>query len=429
MTTVEDSLLAADWCEHEDLERAREAVRNDPSRRNVVALFQLPFRLKLPEKWLRIEHPQKPASYAFFRPTGTATNTIERHGADSGLKIEHGPGFSGISRTRNAELSDDRYGMFVRTQVVLSIELWGFWAEKYPRYLEMIDSNPKEMLFTRKVLDDEAKRPWTVEHFEYKLARRMRAFSWDLANRWLPAYRVSCLAPEARNLDAVDNFFLLDGRERVVPLGAGISEIERHLRPFRPSDYQENSVRLSKRLNTRPVASVYEEYLLNALQQIELGLPELAFVQTVMTVEWFFNEIVADRLVRPITKRLAESPDLVKEHVLSRIRFSGSREPLAERIKTSLRLLDISSIEDRQWKEFLDVIARRNRIVHQLSSHDVSPEEARSAVACGLGIIDATMTALLAMSNRAAEEDSAPAPPNHATPAGPAPPLRGSAGR
>lgn len=193
MTEVENNLLGAKWCEEEDLQRGRDALQKDPSLRNVVAFFQLPFRIKLPEKWMRLEHPQKPAAYIFFRPAGTMINTIERPSPTSSMKVEHGGGFSGISTTRNAELRDDKYGMFVRTQVVLSIELWGFWAEKYPGYLDVIESNPREMLFARKVLDEEDRRPWTAEHFEYKIAKRMRAFSWDLINRWLPAYRVACL--------------------------------------------------------------------------------------------------------------------------------------------------------------------------------------------------------------------------------------------
>lgn len=195
----------------------------------------------------------------------------------------------------------------------------------------------------------------------------------------------------------------MDGNERLIPLGVGKSELERNLRTFRPSSDQEHARRLGKRLEKRPVASIYEEYLLNALQPINLGLPELAVVQAVMTIEWFFNEIMADRLVRPVQKQLVGAPSVVKDHVQARLGFSGSREPLTNRVKVCLKLLGVPPIQGGLWANFLDVVARRNRIVHQLSRRDVSSEEAQAAVSCGLELIDVTMTALLKMTERRTE--------------------------
>lgn len=395
MPRIEDSLLKAKWCEEEDLSRAREALR-DPSILNVVAFFQLPFRVRLEEKWFRLDHPQKPPSYVYFRPVGTRINALDKDYEARSLQITKGPGFSDITGTLNAELRGDQFGAFIRTQALLSVKLWGFWAEKYPSYLAAIESSPKEMLYPHKVLDEETKLPWTAEYFESRLVRRIGTFSWELLNLWLPCYRVACLAPEARQLEAVDNYFLMDKKGRVVPAGQGQSEIERKLRTFRkyPAEDRENANRLAHRLRTRPVVTVYEEYLLNALLQIDLGHPELAFVQTVMTVEWFFNEIVSNRLVQPIYERLSLSPEKIKDYVRTRIEFSN-RGPLDERIKTYLGLLNLELPEKAIWSDFLRVVKRRNQLVHRLSKRDVTVDEARSAVACGIGIIDSIMTQLL----------------------------------
>src|SRR5687768_16281469 len=65
-------------------------------------------------------------------------------------------------------------------------------------------------------------------------------------------------------------------------------------RPRKSFDYSSNLTLLRRRLSLNRKPSIYETYLLEAARQIELGAYNLAIVQTVMTLDWFANEIIED---------------------------------------------------------------------------------------------------------------------------------------
>lgn len=392
MEDTRQRLLDAKWCEQEDIDRAA-AVLENASVPSVVIFLQLPYHLRLPEKWLRIPYPET-SVYAFVRPTSTATNELERpHGS---LEIKYESSFSDICRLRNGMLENDPYGLVSRSQVLLSVQLWRRWAELYPGYLHLIERQPTASLYGKqKVLDAADNQPWTAANYQYKLARRLRREAVAILNFILPSYRVSCLDASAQNVEIVEKFFAMDQGLRMIPLGRGRTLLEQGLRTFAAPRH--SAGKFLAKISRRPTNTIYEEYLLNALRHVDIGLPELAVVQTVITLEWFFTEIISDR----VRRRLEASRDLLgiglRRLINHRVSFGDDRTTLTDKIKAYLDAIElpIFSAEPQLWNDLNRLVALRNRTVHRLREAVVRSEDARWAVTVGMRIIDATMSRLL----------------------------------
>jgi hypothetical protein len=391
MEETAQRLLEAKWCEQEDIDRASMILANAefPC---VVIFLQLPYCLRLPEAWFRI--PYDPTSvYGFSRVTSTVTNEVEK--PPGSLQIRFDSSFSDTCRIRNGMLENDPYGFVSRSQVLLSVQLWRRWAELYPRYRHFIEHQPDANLYERKVLDAADNQPWTAANYQYKLARRLRHEAVAILNFFLPSYRVSCLDPRAKNVEIVEKFFVMDQDLRLIPLGRGKTLLERDLRPVEAGRYSNKD--FLTRLSRRPTNTIYEEYLLNALRHVDIGLPELAVVQTVMTLEWFFSEIISDR----VTRRLEASREILgarfRRLIRQRVSFGDERSKLTDRIRDYLDAIELPvfSAEPQLWDDLHQLVALRNRTVHRLREASVSSEEGRWSVAVGMRIIDATMTRLL----------------------------------
>ncbi len=391
MADTAQRLLEAKWCDQEDLDRAATILTNTAF--PCVAIFlQLPYCLRLPETWFRIPYPQT-SVYAFVRVASTVTNEVER--PPGSLDIRFDSSFSDTCRIRNGMLENDPYGFVSRSQVLLSVQLWRRWAELYPRYLQLIEHEPDANLYDRKVLDAADNQPWTAANYQYKLARRLRQEAVAILNFFLPSYRVSCLDPRAKNVEIVEKFFVMDQHLRLIPLGRGQTLIERDLRPFEPRRYSDK--KFLERLSQRPTNTIYEEYLLNALRHVDIGLPELAVVQTVMTLEWFFTEIISDRVKRRLESSNAILGARFRRLIQHRVSFGDERSKLTDKIRDYLDALELPvfSSEPQLWADLHQLVALRNRTVHRLRAASVGSDEARWSVAVGMRIIDATMSRLL----------------------------------
>ena len=131
--SIVDTLLDAHWCDDQDLYRAYETVQNEDMDL-VVALFQLPFLIRLPEGWIRIK-AEYGNPYAWFRTVGTRYNTLKN---GEPFQIEKRAKYNGIEKLKNARLPNDLYGLLARTQVLMSFQLWGKRSPTYPIYLDML---------------------------------------------------------------------------------------------------------------------------------------------------------------------------------------------------------------------------------------------------------------------------------------------------
>lgn len=391
MQEMAERLMEAKWCDQEDIDRASKVLTNAefPC---VVLFLQLPYCLRLPETWFRIPYAPTPA-FAFVKVTSTVTNEIEK--PPGPLDIRFDTSFSDACRIRNGMLENDPYGFVSRSQVLLSVQLWRRWAELYPRYLHLIEREPDANLYDRKVLDAADNQPWTAANYQYKLARRVRQEAVAILNYFLPSYRVSCLDPRAKDVEIIERFFVMDQNLRLIPLGRGQTLLERDLRPFEERRYSDK--KFLARLVKRPTNTIYEEYLLNALRHVDIGLPELAVVQTVMTLEWFFTEIISDR----VTRRLESSRDILgarfRRLIQHRVSFGDERSRLTDKIRDYLDAIELPvfSSEPQLWADLHQLVALRNRTIHRLREASVRSEEARWSVAVGMRIIDVTMTQLL----------------------------------
>ena len=73
--SIVETLIDAHWCEQRDLILAHETLQN--SELDIaLAFFQLPFLLRLPEKWMKIKS-EFGNPYIYFRTVGTVYNTIQ----------------------------------------------------------------------------------------------------------------------------------------------------------------------------------------------------------------------------------------------------------------------------------------------------------------------------------------------------------------
>jgi hypothetical protein len=388
-------LLDAKWCEQEDLDRAS-GVLTAAGFPCVVIFLQLPYYLRLPEAWLRIPYDSTPA-YAFARVASTSANHIERPLGPLDIRFESS--FSDTCRIRNGMLENDPYGFVSRTQVLLSVHLWRRWADLYPRYLDLIEREPNANLYDYKVLDSADNLPWTAANYQYKLVQRLRTEAVRILNFFLPSYRVSCLDPRAQDVEVVEKYFIMDQHLRLIPMGRGKTLLERDVRPFDPRRCSEK--KFLARLSTRPTNTVYEEYLLNALRHVDLGLPELAVVQTVMTLEWFFTEIISDRVRRRLSRSAETLGARFRRFLQSRVSFGDERSRLTDRIRDYLDALGLPvfSSEPQLWSDLHQLVALRNRTVHRLRGFPVSSEDGRWSVTVGMRIIDVTMAFLLGPSD------------------------------
>jgi hypothetical protein len=118
-TSIVDRLVDNGWCTEDDLVLAYEDLRK-PDLDRVTVLFQLPFVLKLPDKWLKVRS-EYGNPYVRFRPKGS--NGLSEEAIESNVPTNS-------------------------TQVLISFQLWDKRRQQYTTYLEALN-NPRGLVKTK----------------------------------------------------------------------------------------------------------------------------------------------------------------------------------------------------------------------------------------------------------------------------------------
>ena len=351
-----DTLLIRHWCAEEDLLSAASALSADSEIDNAVVFFQLPHAIRFKPQWIPIPakrgHP-----YAFFRT----------------LSNESDP----------------------RTQVLISFELWLPWQSLYRSYLARIGVEPKKSLSHERIKIRDTPTLLTPAVYEAELAGSLRRHAAQLFNRnILPSYRVVCRDPYAQAQKVLQCFFVMYKSGRIVLLGDNPNTPNSGRQARQPTDSTLLSgSEFKKWFRTRKEPSVYEEYILDGLRQVDLGFPELAVVQTVICLEWFANEVISQRLSSRASQIEERFSRLIfdnlwgKDGRLQRGGYVTTWDKFRRYLPALGVSLSISILQE--VGALFDV---RDDVVHHLHKVKVDDERGRWAVNVGLKTIAEAMT-------------------------------------
>ena len=112
-----NKLLEGIWCEEKDLIDAYNIVtQNNNINDTVIILLQLPFLVKLPEKWIKVKS-EYGTPYIKFRPIGTIYNKLN---SQEEFFIKQRYDYKDFDHFQNGYLENDFYGLLTKTQVLVS---------------------------------------------------------------------------------------------------------------------------------------------------------------------------------------------------------------------------------------------------------------------------------------------------------------------
>jgi hypothetical protein len=360
----------------------------------VVVFFQLPFRVRLPEKWIKIQTDHG-NPFIYFRTIGTSLNTIK---SSEPFQIKARSKHGNMEMFTNAMLPNDFYGQLTRTQAIISFQLWGRTLARYPTYLEMLQ-DPKEFRH-RKIYPAKgvlSRHPLTGETYEIDLADRPYKETIKILEKFIPAYAVSCVDPFAQVQEDLDSYFIMVKTGRVVARAPKKSIIAQFARPFEFQNYSGNFSALRNRLESGRPPSIYETYLLEAARQVELGASNLAIVQTVMILDLFANEIINDRLLRKINRSLEDAPNLARltiERMWESKRDKRIHPSTLDKFTKYFPTIGLDLTNNLKG-DLSETIKLRNKIVHRIQAKQIDEHEAKRAIHTGLSIIQHCMSVLL----------------------------------
>jgi hypothetical protein len=355
----------------------------------VIVFAQLPGELQIGAEWLDV-----PADLGEprlrCRRVGTLHNRLQ---PDAALSIRPRHRLSDAESFTNAALPTDPYGLMIRTQIMVSFQLWDPRRRYYRKYLNASahDSMLRSVLVDPQHSWFKNRRAITASTYEDDLVNRLHREAERIVPWFVEAYAVVCVDANAIGAEpALDCVFMMVTGGRVVVRGAGTSAMAAAVRPLRDQPNAAANLRaLRTFLQSRRPVSVYERYLLESARHTEMGAPNLAVVQGVMIVEWFVNEVIADRLLRPLAKKIGD--DAVSELVAARLADRTVRLPdKLRRYMPSLGLTLSAALQ----KDVLAVIELRNRIVHQRQTDPIAREVADDSVRTLMAVVRAYMDQL-----------------------------------
>lgn len=388
-----DRLLEMGWCDPKSLSTAFDALHSAEGVSVAVSFCQLSFEVRLPEIWIKSNDGMPTSSFVQFMPAPT--------------------------------LSDAGDPQPKKTQVLISIPIVGPEEILLPRYAlaiaDKLAGKYPNVPFHDMVVGESTvrKRPITVKECEKRLLEQTRASTRRILDSFLPIYSVACHDPGVPPVCEFESFVLM------VPSGRLVSHSEQRTgaEPKKPSRQPQNTQKNIKLLNqyiaSRRKPSIYEQYLLEAARQSEIGSAELAVVQTVMILEWFVNAMILEHVAKPIEKTLHGRPllrDLVLEELSMKLpggkaegrrgsrsaNEQGGREQprrgarLQDKFSRYLMAIGIDlSLRSELWNELIKLIGLRNVIVHRHAAPDLEREKAQWAVQTGFAVLDFCMSELL----------------------------------
>jgi hypothetical protein len=373
-TSIVDRLITAKWCEEVDLLEAYEDLQKSGSDR-VTIFFQLPFLVKLPNKWIKIKSE-------YGNPY---------------IKFKAVDFFEG---QRHGRLINDSYRDIKRTQVLMSYQLWGERLQRYPSYLEtlVIASEFKSVVLMEWEYSDrsEASRPFTPQTYELDVAKRLLLQTINVLKDFIPIYSVASKDSLSYTPERLDRFFMMVKTGRIVirefsEPTTSISSVQK------PDDYSSNLTALKRYLKQNRRPSIYETYLLDAARQIEMGAYNLAIVQVVMILDWFANEIIEDHILGRLKKLLGNTSklcDLILERLWENKNDKRIRVGTEEKFTRYFPAIGIS-LTPKLREDLRSLIEQRNKIVHRVQVAQIESSDARNAVDTGLEVVQHCMICLL----------------------------------
>lgn len=369
-TSTVDRLIDSHWCRNEDLVLAYTDLQS-PDLDRAVVFFQLPFLMRLPDKWLKVRS-EYGNPYMRFRPVTFSRSSENQFTADS-------------SESSNL------------TQVLMSYQLWDRRRQLYGPYLEAL-AEPRQVVKTKL----KSTGFLNAVEFEQDLIKRLRLQSLQVLKDFIPTYRVTCRDPFAFAPERLDHFFLMVKNGKIVIrdlVSSGSVNQPKALKP--PPDYSRNFTNLRNRLKAPWRPSIYETYLMEAARQIEVGAPNLAMVQIVMILDWFANEIIENHLL----KKMKGALDF----------YSGAYSLTEEYLWEDKRDRIVPSTEEKYLKYFpvigisltssligdlRTMLKRRNAIIHRSQAAPIDPAIAMDTLEAGMNIIRHCMDSLLKKNKR-----------------------------
>lgn len=364
--SIVDKLLNAHWCTEDDLLLAYEDLQK-PGQDRVIIFFQVPFIVRLPDKWLRI-------TSEYGNPYVRFTQ------ASSDVK------------QKSPSLLSNFYGKLGRTQVMISYQLWEIRRQRYIPYLEALNTaqafvNTK--LTSRGVLN--------AGTFELDVAKRLLLQTGEIVKEFIPVYRVTCKDPFAHIPERLDNYFMMVKTGRVVIRDLSESTNFKDTHSHGSQEYAKNLTALRRRLKLDRRPSIYETYLLEAARQIELGAANLAVVQTVMILDWFANEIIEDHLFGEIKRSFPHKPEMYKlafERMWENEKNKHIRIGTGEKFEKYLPAIGVTLNSDLLGglRKLIDL---RDEIVHRKQVDPIENNVAEDIVDVGMNIIRHCMDSLL----------------------------------
>lgn len=393
--SIVDTLLEAHWCQEQDLALAY-GILESSELAIAMACFQLPFVVRLPEKWIKLKS-QYGFPYIHFRTTGTRVNTI-----DSSRKFDilSRKKYGDTERFINATLPNDVYGLLTQTQVLISFQLWGKKLTMYDQYSEYqaLLQDPK-LFENKKIYPPKGTRsssnPLTPQTFEIEVAKRLYKQTEVILKEFIPTYAVSCADPFAHMPKELTNYFVMTKPGRVVVRGLSSSAIAQQAQPYQASNYSQNLTALKQRMESERPPSIYEQYLLEAARQADMGACNLAVVQTFMVLDLFANEIINDRIIRQVRNSLMHVPEIATL-TIERMWEKDERiwPSTMEKYKRFFPIADVK-LPANLLNDLNKIRILRNRIVHRRQATPIESDVANKVVNTGFAIIRYCMGSLL----------------------------------
>lgn len=374
-TTIVDRMINYRWCTADDLVLAYSDLQN-PDLDRVVAFFQLPFSIRLPDKWIKVRS-QYGNPYIRFR---AIDNRRDEGGVVAGS-----------------------YESGMRTQVLMSYQLWERRRQLYATYLAALNE-------PRGIVKTKLKSTGFLNAVEYEqdLVKRLRLQTVEVLREFIPVYRVTCKDPFAYAPERLDAFFVMVKTGKVLVRDVvSAPPTPRQVQTLTASDYSRNLSALRPRLNKPWQPSIYETYLLEAARQVELGACNLAVVQTLMILDLFANEIIEDHLFGKMKKALSSTPKVYGlAYERAWVNEAGRIVPSTEeKYRKYFPIIGIALNPDLIGK-FRKLNQRRNEIVHRMQADVIDRAEALSALDTGMAIIRHCMDCLLERNKRPTKNSS-----------------------
>lgn len=397
--SIVDRLLRAGWLTQRELISSYERLEHG-GHNTAIVLHQLPYRVDLPDQWFSIPTEVGEVQIC-FRVTGANGNEVD---PDLDFATFARTNYEDVEQFHNACLPNDPYGTLCRTQVLLVFEVWGRRARWYPKYLASLRIPNRESFKKAHIVPGSESwlgdsRPLTPQTFEADLARRLFHAALKICKTVVPEYAIACQDPYAHEVERLTNAVLMVKGGRVVVTGPGESLLAQYVQPYQFKDFSRNLDALMRRIEAKRPIAIYERYLLEAIRQIHSGVPNLAVVQAVMILDWFANEVIEDRIIKPLFAALGDMKP-VADIVSNRVWENAGQKDTKIKVNTMEKFREYFpaagiTLSAPLLQRLQKAYELRNAIVHRIHIKAVSNEAAFDAVGTALEVIRSSISSLV----------------------------------